>query len=216
MIRSSQTVDRATGSDRASYPRSVAVEQPSQQTIDFITGTESRCIAEIGIYEGHTTLEIANWLDGRGELHLFDYADRVADVTKKLEQAGYRNVKGFGCSYKLLDSYNWPLAQQIEKHDEPIYDYVFIDGAHTWAVDGFTTFLADRLLKPGGYMEFDDYAWTLAGSPSLRPAVFPMTKKMYSDEQIKAQQVKMILDLIMRRDPRYVEVVPNRIFQKKL
>ena len=120
----------------------------------------------------------------------------------------------FGCSYKLLDSYNWMLAQQIQRHSGPIYDYVFLDGAHTFAIDALAFVLVDRLLNVGGYVDFDDYDWTLAASPSLGPRVFPLTQRLYPVDQIEAQQVRMIIDVLVRRDPRYREVVPNKIFQK--
>lgn len=200
--------------DRENYPESVAVFAPNQQTLDFINGTNCRAIAEIGIFKGHTSLEFAKFLNGRGELHLYDYDDRVTEVSGKLAQAGFINVQGFGCSYKLLDSYNWALGKTIEANPSPIYDYVFIDGAHNWAVDALTTFLVDRLLLVGGYIDFDDYDWTFENSPSMNPSVFPLTARMYTEEQIAAKQVKMIVDLIVRRDPRYKEVVPNKIFQK--
>jgi predicted O-methyltransferase YrrM len=200
--------------ERENYPSSVRVAGPSRDTLEFLRGTTCRMIAEIGIYQGHTSLEIARWLDGEGELHLFDFADKVEAVAAKLAQEGFTNVRAFPNSYKLLDSYNWSLAQVMAEHTKPLYDFVFIDGAHTWAVDALTTFLADRLLKPGGYLDLDDHDWTLAGSPSLRPSAFPLTARMYTDEQIEARQVAMICDLILRRDDRYEEVVPNRIFRK--
>lgn len=205
---------RISGNERSNYPRKVAVYCQNDATIDFIRQTESRCVAEVGIYKGHTSLELAKYLNGEGELHLFDYEDRVTEVANKIRAAGYYNVKAFGSSYKLLDSYNWALGKMLERHSEPIYDYVFIDGAHTWAVDGLTTFLADQLLKPGGFLDFDDYEWTLAKSPSLNPSAFPLTGKLYTNEQISAEQVKMIIDLVIRRSKRYREVVPNKIFEK--
>jgi len=85
---------------------------------------------------------------------------------------------------------------------------------HNWAVDALAAFLADRMLKVGGYLDFDDYDWTLGGSASLNPMVFPLTRKLYTAEQIASKQVKMIVDLIIRRDPRYQEVVADKIFQK--
>ena len=212
--RAKQAADRATGSDRGNYPRSVAVYEANSTTMDFLKQTSSRSVAEIGIYRGHTSLEIAKWLDGEGELHLFDYEDRVAELVRSLGMAGFRNVQGFGSSYKSLDSYNWQLGKLLDRYPDPIYDYVFLDGAHTWAVDALTTFLVDQLLKPDGYLDFDDCDWTLADSPSMRPSVFPRTKKMYTDEQIKSKQVAMIIDRVVRRSGRYREIVPSKIFQK--
>ena len=37
---------------------------------------------------------------------------------------------------------------------------------------------------PGGYVDFDDYRWTLARSPSMSPEAFPDVRRLYSDEQI--------------------------------
>jgi hypothetical protein len=190
------------------------VFEANQETVSYIRETGSRFVAEIGIYEGHTSLEIAKVLNGAGELHIFDFQDRVDAVGRKISAAGYHNVKGFGSSYKLLDSYNWQLAKLIEISNEPIYDYVVIDGAHTFAVDALTFFLTDRLLKIGGHMDFDDYDWTLAGSPSLCPERFPLTRKLFTREQINAQQVKMVVDILLRKSGRYTEIVSNKIFKK--
>jgi predicted O-methyltransferase YrrM len=209
-----EIVDRVIGSERANYPRALRVYGHDEVTIDFIKSTECRHIAEFGIFEGYTSLEFARFLNNRGELHLFDYQDRVDAVQKKLAEAGFRNVRTFGCSYKLMDSYNWSLAKLLEESSGPIYDYAFLDGAHTWAVDALNMLLADRLLKVGGYMDFDDYNWSLRKSPSMNPKKFPLTKKMFTEEQIDAKQVKMIVDILVRKDTRYREVVPNKIFQK--
>jgi hypothetical protein len=161
-------------------------------------------------------MELARYLNGEGELHLFDYEDRVTEVANSLLTAGYENVRTFGSSYKILDSYNWSLAKLLEQNNGPIYDYILMDGAHTWAVDALTTLLVDRLLIIGGYLDFDDYEWTLGQSPSLNPEVFPLTSKLYTDEQIASMQVKMIINILIRPDPRYREIVPNKIYQKVL
>jgi hypothetical protein len=209
-----QLKDRLIKSDRENYPREVGASGPNYESIQFVKQTECRSIAEIGIYLGYTSMEFAKYLNGEGELHLFDYEDRVSGVARALAQAGFHNYRAFGSSYKLLDSYNWSLAQLLEKNAGPIYDYVFLDGAHSWAVDALTAFLADRLLKVGGYLDLDDYHWSFSKSLSLNPTVFPLTGRLYTNEQIASKQVKMIVDLVIRRDARYREVVANKIFQK--
>jgi predicted O-methyltransferase YrrM len=214
-LRSTRVKFEHAEDERDNYPQMVAVASANSQTVQFLRTTESRTIAEIGIYEGHTSREIARMLDGRGELHLYDFDDVVARVAAELSDLGYRNIKTFPNSYKYLDSYNWSLGKVLAKNPEPIYDYVFIDGAHTWAIDGFASLLADRLLKPGGHLDFDDHNWTLADSRALRPQNFPLTARMYTPEQIRTQQVQMICDLLFRRDDRYTEVVPDKIFRKE-
>lgn len=196
------------------YPENINVQAPNAQTIKFVKENNGRRIAEIGIFKGHTSIEFAKHFAGQGFLHLYDFSDRAETFKKTINNLGFQNVDALGCSYKLLDSYNWSLAKQLEKHSKPIYDYIFIDGAHTWAIDGFTFYLADQLLEVGGYMDFDDYNWTLARSPSMNPTAFPLTADLYSPAQIAAPQVKMIIDLLVRRSERYREVLENKIFQK--
>jgi hypothetical protein len=170
-------------------------------------------IAEFGIWKGGTSLQFARFLEGKGRLHLFDYHDNVATVATKLAQLGFHNVTGWGSSYKALDSYNWSLRNLIAESRQPRFDYVYLDGAHTWAIDALTFFLCDLLLKPGGYIDFDDYGWRLRNS-SLDPSRVAMTGQMYTDEQIDALQVRDIVELLVRPRRDYVEVVPNKIFRK--
>lgn len=172
-------------------------------------------IAEFGIWKGGTSLELARFLEGRGQLHLFDYEDNVAEVMRELGARGFQNLRGWGCSYKFLDSYNWSLRNLIAESRAPRFDYVLIDGAHTWAIDALTFFLCDMLLKPGGYIDFADYDWRLRGS-SLDPARVTATALMYTEEQIDALQVRDIVELLVRPRPDYVEVLPNKIFRKRL
>ena len=120
----------------------------------------------------------------------------------------------YGNSQRFNDSYNWALMQLIAaQRGRPLFDYCFLDGAHTVAVDALNFFLADRLLHVGGWMDFDDYTWRLRGS-SLDPDKVPAIAAQYTDEQIDAQQVKMIVDHLVRPDRRYEEVLRNKVFRK--
>ena len=197
-----------------SYPSRLGVHRPNQVTLDFIARTNCQIIAEIGIYNGYTSEGFARFLNGRGELHLFDYEFKVSAVLRKLNEAGYKNVRGFPNSSKTLDSYNWSLMKVLQESRDPIYDYVFIDGAHTWNLDALAFLLTDRLLKVGGYIDFDDYSWSLRKSPYLNPLAYPDTASQYTEEQIDTEHVRLILDLLIRRDSRYEEIVKNRIFRK--
>ncbi len=76
--------------------------------------------------------------------------------------------------------------------------------------------IADRLLAAGGYLDFDDYTWSLRHSPSMNPDAFPEIEQLYSDEQIDARQVALVVDLLVRPDTRYEEIVPNKVFRKRV
>jgi predicted O-methyltransferase YrrM len=198
-----------------SYPTGdLNVPGPNLQTVEFFAASGCRRYAEIGVYRGDTTMRIAELVSGGGELHLFDFEDRLVPVVERLGAAGYTNVVAHANSRRLMDSYNWSLMELLAEHSEPVFDYVFLDGAHTWALDALAFLLIDRLLAPGGYVDFDDYPWTIARSPSMGPDVFPDVRRLYTDEQITRPQVALVVDLLVRRDPAYTEVVPDKVFQK--
>ena len=71
--------------------------------------------------------------------------------------------------------------------------------------------LCDRLLKPGGFLEFDDYDWTFSGS---RWMIDRRTEFM-TDEQINTAQIAMVVDLFLKRNSMYEAAVENRIYRKR-
>lgn len=184
-------------------------------TLAFLAGTRCDVIAEIGVEWGSTSEGILRHLNGRGELHLFDYEDRLAVVARRLRSLGFENFVEHGNSRKTLDSYNWSLMRLLESHAEPMFDYVFIDGGHSWPLDALAFLLADRLLKPGGYVDFDDYDWTFAQSPTMNPRAYPAVRKSFTREQLETPQIERVVELLVRR-MNYEEIVPNKIFRKKL
>jgi len=201
--------------DATCPPLDPALGQPNERTVDFFKQSGCRTFAEIGIYKGDTSAKIASHLAGEGEIHLFDFEDNVAKVASTLKAAGHENVVAHGNSRKLLDSYNWSLMRLLRDRREPLFDYVFLDGAHTWALDALAFFLLDRLLVDGGYIDFDDYWWATARSPTMNPETFPATSKLYTPEQIEERQVALVVDLLVRSDSHYEEVVENKIFRKR-
>jgi hypothetical protein len=184
------------------------------KTLDFLSTTQCRTIAEIGVERGSTSKEILRWLDGAGVLHLFDFEDRIKPVTERLHRAGFSNFVFHGNSRRTLDSYNWSLMKMLRDGPIPYFDYVYLDGAHTWGVDALAFLLIDVLLKPGGYVDFDDYDWTIAASPTINPRVYPAARKLYTEEQMGTPQVKLIVDLLVRREGRYEELVPDKVYRK--
>jgi predicted O-methyltransferase YrrM len=191
------------------------VEGPNERTVAMVRETGARVYMEIGVYLGAAAAAVADAIGADGELHLLDFEDRVAPVAERLRAAGRANVVAHANSRRALDSYNWSLMKLLRDPRGPRFDYVFLDGAHTWTHDALAFLLVDRLLKPGGHVDFDDYAWTLARSPSMSPETFPPTRRLYSDEQIEAQQVALVVDLLVRGDPRYEEVVKDKVFRKR-
>ena len=185
-------------------------------------------IAEIGIGTGASTINVARILNNTGYYHIFDFQNTIDYQMKLLNILGYHNVTGHGCSSKLMDSYNWSLLQMIKENSGPVFDYIFLDGCHTFPTDGLAFFLADRLLKVGGYIEFDDYNWTLQWHLDTQGNEYAegVDKNQYNgsfkerilqsftEEQIKTRQVADIVDYLVKGSHKYKSIVETRVYQK--
>jgi hypothetical protein len=172
------------------------------------------CYAELGFHNGDTARKVAALLAPSATMHLFDFEEKCSVVGPLVAQAGSCRVIVHPNSDLVRDSYCWSLMKLLAKHQEPIFDYVYIDGAHTWDVDALAFFLVDRLLKPGGFVDFDDYYWSIAKSGSMNPDTFPRIREFYTEEQIAAHQVALIIDLLVERSGRYRSMIKKKIFQK--
>lgn len=197
------------------YPKSLKLEPGgTKSTIEMfsqIYDKESQvCYAELGIYKAETAGYILNNYPNV-TVDLFDFNDTILEAKNKFHNFGDR-INYFENSYKFCDSYNYNLLKLIEDGTKK-YNYVFLDGAHTFAIDALSYFLIDLLLVPGGYIDFDDYNWTLEKS-SLNPSLVKETGMCYTDEQIKRKQVKDIVDILVKRNKNYKEIVKNKLYQK--
>jgi predicted O-methyltransferase YrrM len=88
----------------------------------------------------------------------------------------------------------------LEENNNPIFDFCYLDGAHDWATDGFAFLLVDKLLKPGGWIIFDDIDWSYAKSPALKEKDF--VKRM-SEEERTTHQVRKVYELLVKTHPNY-------------
>jgi len=124
---------------------------------------------ELGFANGVGALYIGSALEANGFGTLTSVDRRRA--RNRRPQAGDL-IESAGLSERVSlvyeeTSYIWFLHDRLRAQLnaagelEPCYDFVFIDGAHTWDVDGLAFTLADRLLAPGGWMLFDDLDWML-------------------------------------------------------
>ena len=191
--------------------------------------------AEIGIDVGKTLLQRGDILPSGTSLHIFDISSKVSLVTDKISNKfnDKFNVIGYGVGdsdqnapdvdfatgdgeIHPLQNYNWDLVRLIAENNVQ-FDYCYLDGSHDLTIDGLAFFLLDRLLKPGGYIEFDDYNWTFGKSPSCSP--YPpvnntLFKERYTNQQINTPHVKLIVDFLVKSHDNYTEVTTNRIYKK--
>lgn len=164
-----------------------------------------RCL-ELGIASGVGSVWIAAALEalGSGALTCVDTLsahDRQPTAAQTVVEAGLTHRVSF--AYEET-SYTWYLHDRLREQVtadgriEPLYDFVFLDGAHTWDTDGFTFFLLDRLLKPGGWILFDDMDWKI---DDRWPDVPEYQKQL--------PQVREVYELLVRTHPDYPVLVED-------
>ncbi|MEL7030016.1 MAG: class I SAM-dependent methyltransferase, partial [Pseudomonadota bacterium] len=140
---------------------------------DFILDNGIRSALELGFAHGVSSGYFAAALDQTdGRLHSVDLAE--AGFSPAIEEL----VEKLGLEQRVevhreISSYTWFLYRMIAAQTkngicEPIYDFIFIDGPKDWTNDGAAFFMAAKLLKPGGWIMFDDYAWNYRDDERLR------------------------------------------------
>ena len=166
-------------------------------------------VIELGIMHGVSTCYMAAALDGAGK----DWS--ITTIDNETAISNSPNVEDLLTQLGLRDrvtvhyeksSYIWRLMKMLEEDPNPRFDFCYLDGAHNWPDDGFAFFLVDRLMKPGGWIVFDDIEWSYASSPSMRDT--EMVRAMPPEEQTM-QQVRKIFDLLVKPHPSYGEFSVN-------
>tara|TARA_B100001121_G_scaffold307468_1_gene329077 strand:- start:1502 stop:2155 length:654 start_codon:yes stop_codon:yes gene_type:complete len=197
-----------------SYPRTVAVGGHNTETVSLVKKFKPKHYCEIGFYKGHTLMEVLKVLPVESKIHLYDFHDKFEPLKAKLSNHDLEKISFYGNSYKYLDSYNTTLFHNIISSNPPKYDYVFLDGAHTFPIDCLTFFLIEKCLNEGGIIDFDDSDWSLAASPAMNPKAFPMAKKLYNDDQIQEKGVQMIIDAFLKDSPHYETIIEDKAFRR--
>lgn len=205
--------------ERLNTPGFEAASKPSEDAVEVLqrivaSATGPVAAAEIGVGVGATTLELVRALGGAGELHLFDRKTLVDQLVAELEAmpetAGVTLVN-HGNSRKTFDGYAWVLAtmaRDLANAGKPveIFDFVYLDGAHSFHHDAPATAVLKRMIKPGGYLVVDDMKWSFNSSPTMNPTKRPAIRDSYTDEQLEVPHVRLIVDVLLRPDEEFQEI----------
>jgi predicted O-methyltransferase YrrM len=173
---------------------------------DFVRQHGFKSVLELGFAHGVSSCYIAAALKANGEGFLTTIdLDAVRGLNPSIETLLERTgLRDWVKPVNTATSYTWELMHLIERTPagEWAFDFAFIDGAHSWFVDGLAFFLVDRLLKPGGWILFDDLNWTFAKSRTLRES--EMVRAMPVEER-EMPQVGKVFELLVRTHPSYGE-----------
>ncbi len=114
---------------------------------------------EVGCAYGLASLHICAALKGRqGALHTIVDPNQTG-----WGSVGVNNLKRCGVDYfKLVEEKSeFALPRLLENH-EGTYDFIFVDGWHTFDHTLLDCFYATRMLRVGGYLAVDD-VWNFPG-----------------------------------------------------
>jgi len=186
---------------------------------EFVLRTEPRDILELGFAHGTSTAYIAAALAeaGHGHVLTIDRAEALARAPNIEALLKHVGVTDWVTAVASDHSYVWELMRILEARTaadgpEPCFDFAFIDGAHSWEVDGFAFLLVDRLLRFDRWVLFDDVNWTYANSPSLRESEY--VRGLPEDER-SMPQIREVIDLLVRPSGYEVHLVGDYAFAYK-
>ena len=174
---------------------------------NFILSNKPKNILELGFQHGVSTNYIAAALD---ELK----SGKITSIDREISRSENPNIielseqTGLGKYINPIfarSSYIWELRKLLKynlqnPNDRINFDFCFIDGAHSFEVDGFAFYLVDLLLNENGIILFDDIDWSYAKSPTLKNEDFV---KNMSDEERNAEQIRDVLELLVSINPNY-------------
>ena len=180
---------------------------------DFILQNDNiRSVLELGFAHGTASCYIAAALDEKGEGNLVS-VDLVEarelfkpSIEELLERTGLGDCVTI---HREKTGYTWFLHNEIkasttENVCEPKYDLCIIDGPKNWTIDGAAFFMVDKLLKPDGWIIFDDYSWSYANADKHgSEATDGIAHRSLSEEEFRTPQVKEIFQLLVMQHPSY-------------
>lgn len=161
---------------------------------------------ELGCYQGKSTAFLSAILKHNGggtvttvdRTEALDHSPNVHEVLERLDLADIVTV------FLERRSLTWRLMKMLEEAALPRFDFCYFDGGHSWDVTGFAFLLVDRLLRPGGWVLFDDLGWTY--SSMLKPGKnVPGWLANMPDEERTTPQVRKVWELLVKTSSNYTD-----------
>jgi predicted O-methyltransferase YrrM len=161
----------------------------------------TRCL-ELGFAHGVGTIWIAGAVHslGEGKVVAVDNQsalERAPSAEDLVNRAGLQHLVNLHFDPV---SYTWHLKRNLEAYAQEPFDFVFIDGAHSWDTDGFAFFLVEKALRPGGWILFDDLDWSYSKSPAALTKEFV---RSLTDEQKNTAQIREVWEKLVLQHPSF-------------
>src|SRR3954452_16926093 len=188
---------------------------------DHVASTRARDVLELGTAHGVGAAYLAS---AGAHVTTVDFAGAAYDPSPEttLARAGVADVVTIVREYS---SYTWWLKEQVAARSdasgnvEPAYDFVYLDGAKNWTIDGLAVVLAEKtarldglpvalaekLLRPGGWLLRDDLDWTYAQDPG-REATDGIVHRGLSEPERTQPHLRALFELIVAQHPSFTEL----------
>jgi len=186
----------------------------------FVIDHGLRAVLELGFAHGVSSGYLAAALDEtQGRLTTVDRIGANFDPTAEelLDRLGLAHLVDVR---REASSYTWFLHDEIAAQSRsgpctPKYDLVFIDGPKDWTNDGAAFFMAAKLLRPGGWVMFDDYSWSYASDAAQRGVAHSggYVFDRLSPAELHTPQIREIFHLLVMQDARFsgFEVIDDQL-----
>jgi predicted O-methyltransferase YrrM len=174
---------------------------------DHVAGAHARDVLELGTAHGVGAAYLAS---GGAHVTTVDFAGAAYDPSPEqtLAKAGVADLVTIVREYS---SYTWWLKEQVAARSdahgnvEPAFDFIYLDGAKNWTIDGLAVILAEKLLRPGGWLLLDDLDWTYAQDPG-REATDGIVHRELSEPERTQPHLRAVFDLIVAQHPSFTEL----------
>jgi predicted O-methyltransferase YrrM len=177
---------------------------------DHVRATRPREVLELGTAHGVGAAYLAAGLEPGARLTTVDFAGAAYDPAPEdvLARAG---VAGRVEIVRRYSSYAWWLKEEVQARSDPHgnvdprFDFVYLDGAKNWTIDGLAVVLVEKLLRPGGWLLMDDLDWTYADDPG-REATDGVVHRELSERERTQPHVRAVFDLIVAQHPSFTDL----------
>ena len=193
------------------------IQRPNAKMLyDFIVKHEIRQVLELGFAHGVSSCFIAAALDEVSSAHgattklttidLPESRQRHPPIELLLLRTGLQQYVDV---HRIRSGYHWFLHDEIRVQSaelnrcRPKYDLVIHDCTKNWMQLSGGFFLIDKLLKPGGWIIWDDFNWTFSAADKKRNETFGTQHSDLSRAELETPHVREMFYLLVMQHPNY-------------
>jgi predicted O-methyltransferase YrrM len=174
---------------------------------DHVRASGARDVLELGTAHGVGAAYLAA---AGAQVTTVDFAGAAYDPPPErvLARAGVADRVRIVREYS---TYTWWLKELVQARSDrdgnvaPCFDLVYLDGAKNWTIDGLAVVLAEKLLRPGGWLLLDDLDWTYADDPG-REMTDGIVHRELSPAERTQPHIRAVFELIVAQHPSFTEL----------